>query len=188
MFLVQWIWLADFFSVLYIHEDSLPLTAVCTQAGNYEWTVTPMGLASSPGWCQCIMLRVCDGLKRVRLFIDDIVCFSKNGAEHVAGLKRFLERLTIFNLKLASKKAYIGARVIKFLGHRGKSKDVEPDPEKVEATTKLRMPSMSVSCDHCRVLCRTTEFFCHKCQLLHDLLVISRKRVRNSCLPQNMLK
>ena len=33
-----------------IHEDSIPLTAVCTQAGNYEWTVMPMGLASSPGW------------------------------------------------------------------------------------------------------------------------------------------
>ena len=66
-----------------IHQDSIPLTAVCTQAGNYEWTVMPMGLASSPGWFQSIMLRACDGLKRVRLFIDDIVCFSANGAEHV---------------------------------------------------------------------------------------------------------
>ena len=101
----------------------------------------PMGLASSPGWFQSIMLRVCDGLKRVRLFIDDIVCFSKNGAEHVADLERFFERLTIFNLKLAPKKAYIGVRVIKSLGHRVTAKGVEPDPEKVEAMTKLPMPS-----------------------------------------------
>ena len=78
MFSVRWIWLVVFFSALYIHEDSIPLTAVCTQAGNYEWTVMPMGLASSPGWFQSIMLRVCDGLQRVRLFIDDIVCFSTN--------------------------------------------------------------------------------------------------------------
>ena len=85
------------------------------------------------------MLRVCDGLIRVRLFIDDIVCFSKNGAEHVADLERFFERLTIFNLKLAPKKAYI--RVIKFLRHRVSAKGVEPDPEKVEAMTKLPMPS-----------------------------------------------
>ena len=69
-----------------MHEDSIPLTAVCTQAGNYERTVMPMGLASSSGWFQSIMLRVCDGLKHVRLFIDDIVCFSKNGAEHVSCL------------------------------------------------------------------------------------------------------
>ena len=65
-----------------IYGDSIPLTAVCTQNGNYEWTVIPMGLASSPGWSQSIMLRVCDGLERVRLFID-IVLLSKNGAEHV---------------------------------------------------------------------------------------------------------
>ena len=72
-----------------IHEDSIPLTAVCTQNGNYEWTVMPMGLASSPGWFQSIMLRVCDGLERVRLCIDDTVCFSKNGEEHVCDLERF---------------------------------------------------------------------------------------------------
>ena len=53
----------------------------------------PMGLANSLGLFQAIMLRVCDGLKRVRLFIDDIVCFSKNGAEHVADLERFLNDL-----------------------------------------------------------------------------------------------
>ena len=92
MFLVRCFWLAEFFQCS-IHEDSIPLTAVCTQAGNYEWTVMPMALASSPGWFQSIMLRVSDGLKRVRLFIDDIVCFSKNGAEHVADLERFLNDL-----------------------------------------------------------------------------------------------
>ena len=124
-----------------IHEDSIPLTAVCTQAGNYEGTVMPMGLASSPGWFQSIMLRVCDGLQRVRLFIDDIVCFSKNGAEHVCDLESFFERLTMFDLKLAPKKAYLGVRTIKFLGHRVTAKGVEPDPEKVEAMTKLPMPS-----------------------------------------------
>ena len=43
-----------------IHEDSIPLTAVCTQAGSYERTVMPMGLASSSGWFQSIMLRVCE--------------------------------------------------------------------------------------------------------------------------------
>ena len=62
------------------------------------------------------MLRFCDGLRRVRLFIDDIVCFSKNGAEHVADREKFLEKRTIFNLKLAPKKAYICVRVIRFLG------------------------------------------------------------------------
>ena len=59
----------------------------------------------------------------------------------MADLERFFELLTIFNLKRAPKKAYIGVRVIKFLGHRVTAKGVEPDPEKVEAMTKLPMPS-----------------------------------------------
>ena len=71
-----------------IHEDSISLTAVCTQQGIHEWMVMPMGLASSPGWFQSIMLRVCEGLQRVRLFID-IACFSASGAEHVQDLDNF---------------------------------------------------------------------------------------------------
>ena len=73
-----------------IHDDSIPLTAVCTQAGNYEWTVMPMGLTSSPGWFQSMMLRVCDGLKRVRLFMDDIVCFRKTEQSMWLTLRDFL--------------------------------------------------------------------------------------------------
>ena len=58
----------------------------------------------------------------------------------MADLERFFERLTILNPNLAPKKAYIRVRVIKFLGHRVTAKGVEPDPQKVEAMTKLPMP------------------------------------------------
>ena len=69
--------LVNGFSQCAIHEDLTPLTAVCTENGNYEWTVMTMGLASRPGWFKSIMLRVCDGLELMRLFIDDIVCYKK---------------------------------------------------------------------------------------------------------------
>ena len=62
-----------------IGKDSIPLTVVCTQDGLWEWTAMPLGLAYSPGWFQSIMLRLCEGLEREKLFIDDIVCFSKTG-------------------------------------------------------------------------------------------------------------
>ena len=63
------------------------------------------------------MLLVCEGLERVKLFIGDIVCFSKTGEQHVCDLRRFLERLTRFNLKLAPNNALLGAAEIIFLGH-----------------------------------------------------------------------
>ena len=83
------------FSQCSIYEDSIPLRAVCTQAGNYEWTVMPMGLASSPGWFQSIMLRVCDGLKRVRLlYSSTILCvFRKTEQSMWLTLRDFLNDL-----------------------------------------------------------------------------------------------
>ena len=56
-------------------------------------------------------------------------------------LERFFERLTTFGLKLAPKKAFLGARTIKCLGHRVTAKGIEPGPSKVEAMIKLPMPT-----------------------------------------------
>ena len=124
-----------------IDKDSIPLTAACTQDGPWEWKVMPQRLASSPGWFQSIVLRVCEGLERVELFIiDDIVCFSENGEQHVCDLRRFLERLTRFNLKLAPNKALLGTAKIIFLGHKISSAGVGPSPVKVKAMKEMFMP------------------------------------------------
>ena len=76
-----------------IDKITIPLTAVCTQDGPWEWTVMSQRFASSPGWFQSIMLRVNEGLERGNLY----------------DLRRFLERLTRFDPKLASNKALLGA-------------------------------------------------------------------------------
>ena len=86
------------------------------------------------------MLRVCEGLERVKLFIDDIVCFSKNGEQHACDLRRFLERRTKFDLKLAPYKALLDAAEIIFLGHKISSEGVDPDPNKVKAIKEMPMP------------------------------------------------
>ena len=83
-----------------------------------------MGLASSPGWFQSIMLRVCEGLERVGLYVQ-VVYFSKNGQEHVSDL-RFFERLTTFDLKLAPKKARLRVKVVIFLGHKATAEGIAP--------------------------------------------------------------
>lgn len=61
------------------------------------------------------MLRVDEGLNHVRLFIDDIVNFSRNGKEHVQDLSGSFERLTKYDLKLVQNKVYLGVRVIQLL-------------------------------------------------------------------------
>ncbi|CAB1103949.1 unnamed protein product [Ectocarpus sp. CCAP 1310/34] len=116
-----------------IEEDSIPITAVITATGLYEFMAMPQGLSSSPGWFHSVMQRVCDGLERVRLFIDDVIVYSRNGAEHVQDLEKFFERMTKFNLKLAPKKAQLGVKVVTFLGHQVTAEGIEPCPKKVQA-------------------------------------------------------
>ena len=62
-----------------INKEYFPLAAVCTQDGLWKWTVMSQGFASSSVWCQSIMLRVCEGLERVKLSIDDIVASPRTG-------------------------------------------------------------------------------------------------------------
>ena len=94
----------------------------------------------SPIGFQYIILQVCEGLERVKLFIGDIVCFSKNGEKHVCDLRRFLERLTRFNLKLALNKALLCATEIIFLGHKISPEGVGPDSDKVKTMKEMPMP------------------------------------------------
>ena len=76
----------------------------------------------------------------MKLFIDGIVCFSKDGEQHVCDLRRFLERPTRFNLKLAPNKTLLGAAKTIFFGHKISSEGVGPDPGKVKATKEMPMP------------------------------------------------
>ncbi|CAB1110326.1 unnamed protein product [Ectocarpus sp. CCAP 1310/34] len=100
-----------------------------------------MGLASSPGWFQGIMSRVCEGLERCMLFIDDIVIFSKGGKEHVVDMTHFFERVKRCNLNLAPKKTCLGVKVVKFLGHEVTVKGLKPDPAKVASLQRIPMPT-----------------------------------------------
>ena len=74
-----------------IHEDSIPLTAVITSTGLYEFTSVPQGLSTSPGWFQSVMARVCEGLERVRLFVVISLFFRVMARSTCGTLKDFLK-------------------------------------------------------------------------------------------------
>ncbi len=87
------------------------------------------------------MARVCENLERVKLFVDDIIVFSSDGAEHVKDLEQFFERMVKFDLKLAPKKTNLGVKQVVFLGHKVTAEGVWPDPEKVTPMLNLPMPT-----------------------------------------------
>ncbi|CAB1118926.1 unnamed protein product [Ectocarpus sp. CCAP 1310/34] len=123
-----------------IDESSIPLTAVCTSFGLFEWTRTPQGCSGSPANFQSLMAKVCDGLRKIQVYLDDVIVPSLTAAEHVVQLRELLVRFKEFDLKLSPKKAHIGSAEVTFLGHLITPFGLHPDPKKTDAMAKMKMP------------------------------------------------
>lgn len=128
-----------------MREEDIPLTAVKTPWGLYEWVVMPMGLTNGPATHQArneeilgeLVGRICV------VYIDDIVIFSQTMEEHEKHLRMVLERLRSAKLYCSIKKSKLFRRQIHFLGHDISADGICPDEEKVEKITKWATPSTS---------------------------------------------
>ena len=83
------------YNQLKIRESDIPKTAFRTRYGLYEYTVMSFGLTNAPAYFMYLMNKVFMEYlyKFVVVFIDDILVFSKNEAEHEQHLKLVLGKL-----------------------------------------------------------------------------------------------
>ena len=88
------------------------------------------------------MERVLSGLSWVKclVFLDDIICFSKDFDQHIQNLKEIFHRLKNANLKLSPKKCVLMQTEVQFLGHIVSEKGVSTDPSKVKAIQEWPVP------------------------------------------------
>ena len=89
-----------------LHPDDVPKTAFVSHCGLYEFLRLPFGLVNAPGQFQRLMNRVLSKHlgKTCLVYIDDIVCFSKNEEEHSQHLREILDTLADAGLTLKLKK------------------------------------------------------------------------------------
>ena len=124
-----------------IKAEAIPLTAMVTAFGLYEWLRCPQGAAGAPGHFTRLMAVILAGLERVQPFIDDVIVNSQTVDQHLDDLDKLFTRLSDHNVKLAPGKVYIGCRSVKFLGHVVNVKGILPDPSKVAALVNMPLPA-----------------------------------------------
>ncbi|KAJ0610183.1 putative nucleotidyltransferase, Ribonuclease H [Helianthus annuus] len=120
---------------LRVRDEDVHKTAFRTRYGHYEFLVMPFGLTNAPAAFMDLMNRVCKPYldKFVIVFIDDILIYSKNQADHEKHLRCILELLQREKLYAKFSKCEFWLREVQFLGHIVSERGIQVDPAKVEA-------------------------------------------------------
>ena len=150
-------------------EDK-PKTTFITHYGLYEFNVQPFCLTNAPATSQRLMDAVFAGLKwkRLLVYLDDIIIFSRSFENHVSDLREVFSRLRAAKLKLKSSKCALFKQELSYLGHLVTKAGVKPDPCKVKAVQQMRAPTSKTElrsflcfCSFFRKFIRQFATMCH---------------------------
>lgn len=124
-----------------LESSSQELTTFITPFGRYCYKRLPFGITSAPEIFMRKMVEILAGLEGTIAYMDDILVYGKDEAEHETRLAEVLKVLRAAGLKLNEDKCHYGQKEITFLGHKFTPDGVVADHEKVEAITKLPRPT-----------------------------------------------
>ena len=117
-------------------------TAFIFERGHYEFLRMPFGLKNAPATFQRLMDEFLEGLDErvIQVYMDDIIVFSRNLAEHRVHLECLLKRIEEFGLKISVEKSNLCQPEVKFMGHIVSAEGARPNEEKVRAIKEMPVP------------------------------------------------
>lgn len=112
---------------------------------HYEFNRMAMGLMNSPRFFQRIIARIFSKLKFVKVFVDDILIFSRDETEHIVHLKTVLNLLEENNLTIRFDKSSFFKTEIKFLGHVLNENGIKPARQQFNKLSNCMNPKINVT-------------------------------------------
>jgi hypothetical protein len=110
--------------------------------GLYEFLVMSFGLKNAPAYfmylINSVFMNELD--KFIVVFIDDILIYSKNEAEHAKHLRIVLQCLRDHKLYAKLSKCEFWLDIVKFLGHTISKDGISMDPSKVQEVMDWKPP------------------------------------------------
>jgi predicted aspartyl protease len=124
-------------------DDDIPKTAFRTPQGHFEWKVLPFGLTNAPATFQSTMNTILGPVlgKFALVYLDDILIFSNNAADHEIHLRAVLDILRTHKFYVKESKCDFNKPEVKYLGHIVGRHGVKVDPAKVEAVANWPQPT-----------------------------------------------
>jgi hypothetical protein len=125
-----------------IRASDVPKMAFSTRYGLYEFLVMSFGLMNAPAYFMYLMNSIFMNEldKFVVVFIDDILIYSENKAEHAKHLRIVLQHLRDHKLYAKFSKCEFWLESVKFLGHTISKEGIFVDPSKVQEVMDWKPP------------------------------------------------
>lgn len=126
-----------------MHPDDVPLMAISTLFGLFEWVVMPIGLCNAPSTHQRHMYRALQLFigKICHVYLDDIIIWSDTLEEHSRNTAQVMDALRESELYCSQKKTHFYLTEAAFLGHVVVHESIRPDPSKVTAIKSWPTPT-----------------------------------------------
>ncbi|KAF4733599.1 hypothetical protein FOZ63_024047, partial [Perkinsus olseni] len=100
----------------------------------------PFGLSNAPASFQRLMDLVLGRFDFVRIYLDDILVFSRSQEEHLRHLTLVFNAIREAGLTLAGDKCFIGLDSVTYLGHCFSAAGMSPDKAKVQVISSWPIP------------------------------------------------
>lgn len=130
------------FHQIELAEEDRELTSFQPTTRKLQFKRMPFGLKGSPiTWQRVINLILGELLHENNMaYMDDIISYNKTIEEHIQNLRRILQRLREYNLKLKVEKTKFVCKEVKYLGHIISPEGISTDPDKVACMSKFVAP------------------------------------------------
>jgi hypothetical protein len=125
----------DAYHQVRIKEGEEWKTAFRTRYGTFEYQVMPFGLTNAPASFQRLINTALKDYLDIfcTAYLDDIIVFSRTKEEHTEHVRKVLQRLLRWNLRLKITKCEFGVTKTEFLGHILEPGRLSMDPAKIES-------------------------------------------------------
>ncbi|XP_070045892.1 uncharacterized protein [Nicotiana tomentosiformis] len=123
-------------------EENAEKTAFTTPWGTYCYRVMPFGLKNAGATYTRAMTVIFHDMmhQEIEVYVDDVIINSRTQEDHVQDLRKFFERLCMYDLKLNPAKCAFGVPSRKLLGFIVSRRGIELDPTKIKAIRDLPPP------------------------------------------------
>ena len=117
-------------------------TAFKTRYGTFQWKVMPFGLTNAPACFQRLINTALKGYIDVfcTAYLDDIIIFSEDEEEHVEHVRKVVQRLIQWKLRLKLKKCEFGVQETGFLGHILRPGEIAIEQGKIDSIVNWPTP------------------------------------------------